>query len=118
MSPWWYRINRELRDLDHIYDSRRASSYGVGSLQLMTLGSAVGFLGLGSIAAMFGMLIFSLIAIFGFGRRIRRSQARAGQRMMVLPPWVLVIGMLVPPVAFAYVQKELNRLWAVEGPTA
>jgi hypothetical protein len=64
---------------------------------------------------MFGMPIFSLIAIFRFGRRIRRAQARAGQRMMVLPPSILVIGMLVPPVAFAYVQKELNRLWAVEG---
>jgi hypothetical protein len=112
--PWWYRINRELRDLDHIYDSRRASSYGVGSLLLMTLGSTVGVPGLGALAAVFGMPT-SLIAIFRFGRRIRRAQARAGQRMMVLPPWVLVIGMLIPPVAFAYVQKELNRLWEVEG---
>jgi hypothetical protein len=113
--PWWYRINRELRDLDYTYDSRRASSHRVGSLLLMTLGSSAGFPGFGVLAAMFGMPIFSLIAIFRFGRRIRRAQARAGQRMMVLPPSILVIGMLVPPVAFAYVQKELNRLWAVEG---
>jgi hypothetical protein len=105
---WWYRINRELRDLDSTYDSGRASSRRVGSVLLMALGSSAGI-------PVPGMPIFSLIAIFGFGRRIRRAQTRAGQRMMVLPPWILVIGMLVPPVVFAYVQKELNRLWVVEG---
>jgi hypothetical protein len=34
---------------------------------------------------------------------------------MELPPWIVALGVLVPPVPFAYVQNELNRLWAIEG---
>jgi hypothetical protein len=112
--PWWYRINRELRDLDRTYDSHRASSRPLASVVMIALGCSVAFPPYGWAVAMVSIYL-PFIAAFRLGRHIRRAQQRAGQRAMVLPPWIVALGLLIPQVSFAYLQKELNRLWAVEG---
>ena len=100
--PWWYRINRELRDLDR--------SYGVHETGIRP--------GYSVFIMAFGILfcaVLQLIAVFSLGRHIRRAQARAGQPITAWPPWILAFGSLLAPVLFAYLQSELNKIWKVEG---
>lgn len=99
--PWWYRINRELRDLDRSYDSQKAAIRPLQSLLMITVGS------LG--------LLPPYIAVFRVGRHIQRAQSRAGQPITAWPPWILAFGWLLAPVLFAYLQRELNKIWKVEG---
>jgi hypothetical protein len=99
--PWWYRINRELRDLDRSYDSKQASSRPLGSLVMMALGWPI--------------LPPPYIAVFRIVRHIQRAQARAAGPVTMWSPWILTPGLLFPPVLFAYLQRELNKVWAVEG---
>jgi hypothetical protein len=99
--PWWYRINRELRDLDRSYESRKAGSQPLWSLLMMTVGWLA--------------LLPPFIAVFRTCRRIQRAQARASQPETLQSAWVLAPGLLLPPVLFSYLQYELNKLWAVEG---
>jgi hypothetical protein len=99
--PWWYRINRELRDLDRSYDSQKAGIHPLRSLLMMTLGWLV--------------LLPPYIAVFRVGRHIQRAQARAAQPVTAWSPWTLAPGLLILPALFAYLQHELNKIWAVEG---
>jgi hypothetical protein len=99
--PWWYRVNRELRDLDHSYGTRKSGRQPVLSLLMMT----VGWLG----------LLPPFISVFKTGRCIQEAQARAGQPATVRSPWMLALGLLLPPLLFAYLQHELNKVWAIEG---
>jgi hypothetical protein len=99
--PWWYRINRELRDLDRSYDSKQASSHPLGSLLMMTLGCPI--------------LLPPFIAVFRILRHIQRAQARAAGPVTMRSPWILTPGLLFPPVLFACLQHELNKVWVVEG---
>ena len=99
--PWWYRINRELRDLDHSYDMRKTSSQPLWSLLMMTAGWLV--------------LLPPFIALFETCKRIQRAQARSGQPKTLWSAWVLAPGLLLSPVLFSYLQHELNKVWAVEG---
>jgi hypothetical protein len=88
--PWWYRINRELRDLDCTYETCRASSQPLWSLLMMTVGWLV--------------LLPPFIAVFQTCR----------QPPILRFSWVLATGLLLP-VLFSYMQHELNKIWAVEG---
>jgi hypothetical protein len=99
--PWWYRINRELRDLDRAYDSPKARGRPLRAVLMMTVGWLV--------------VILPLIAVFRIGRHIQRAQARAGRPVTVWSPWILAPGLVLVPVLFAYLQHELNKVWAVEG---
>jgi hypothetical protein len=99
--PWWYRINQELRDLDHAYDTRQSGSRPDLSLLMMTVGWLV--------------LLLPFIAVFRTGRRIQRAQARAGQPETLRSAWMLTPGLLLHPFLSAYLQHELNKVWAVEG---
>jgi|SRR5271156_760123 len=99
--PWWYRINRELRDLDRSYDSKQASSHPLGSLLMMALGWPI--------------LLPLFIAVFRIVRHIQRAQARAARPVTMWSLWILTPGLLFPPVLFACLQHELNKVWVVEG---
>jgi hypothetical protein len=99
--PWWYRVNRELRDLDHSYDTRKASKQPLWSLLMMTVGWLV--------------LLPPFLAAFETCRRVQRAQARVGQSKTLWSAWVLAPGLLLSPVLFPYLQHELNKVWAVEG---
>jgi hypothetical protein len=98
--PWWYRINRELRDLDCTYETSRASSQPLWSLLTMTVGWLV--------------LLPPFIAVFQTCRRIQKAQARTGQPETLRFAWVLATGLFLP-VLFSYMQHELNKVWTVEG---
>lgn len=112
--PWWYRINRELRDLDNTYGSRHASGRPLVSLLMMAAGCpAILPLPYGAIVVFAIYLPF--IAVFRLGRHIRRAQARAGQRRKVLSPWILAPALVLAPLLFAYIQKQMNEIWAAQG---
>ena len=98
--PWWYRISRELRDLDRSYDTE-AGSRPLGSLLMMTVG-------------WLALLVPPFIAVYKTCRRIQRAQARAGQSATLRFPWALTAWLLIPLVLFPYMQHELNKVWAVE----
>jgi hypothetical protein len=98
---WWYRINRALRDLDRSYDSKHASSNPLGSLLVVALGWPI--------------LLPPFISVFRIVRHIQRAQARAAGPVTMWSPWILTPGLLFPPVLFAYLQRELNKVLVVEG---
>jgi hypothetical protein len=99
--PWWYRINRELRDLDQAYDPRKPRNEPRWSLLMMTAGWLV--------------LLPPFITVFRTSRHIQKAQARAGQPEGPLPAWLLAPWLLLHPVLFSYLQHELNKVWAAEG---
>jgi hypothetical protein len=99
--PWWYRINRELRDLDQSYRMQSLGRQPSISLLMMTVGWIA--------------ILPPFISIFRTGRCIQRAQARAGQPKTLRSPWMLAPGLLLYPFLFAYLQHELNKVWAIEG---
>lgn len=99
--PWWYRIHRELRDLDQSYDTSEFGRRPVLSLLMMTIGWLV--------------VLPPFISIFRLGRCVQRAQARAGHAMTLRSPWILAPGLLFCPILFAYLQHELNKIWSIEG---
>jgi hypothetical protein len=99
--PWWYRIHRELRDLDQSYDTGEFSGWPVLSLLMMTIGWFV--------------VLPPFISIFRLGRCVQRAQTRASHAMTLRSPWILAPGLLFCPILFAYLQYELNKIWAIEG---
>lgn len=101
--PWWHRITREMRDLNRAYGLRRSSAGPVLSTLSMT--------------SMLTVVLapLSAVSVIGLGADLRRAQARAGLSPGRCPPWLLPLGFVVPPLLFAYVQRELNRLGMAEG---
>jgi hypothetical protein len=100
--PWWYRINRELRDLGR--------ARGVESLGRSPALSAVAFLG----ATLYGLP--ALITVYRTCRRIRTAQQLVGVADRLKPPWALMLGILFcPPLLFAYLQGALNKVWLAAG---
>src|SRR6266508_3866072 len=75
--PWWYRINRELRDLGR--------ARGVESLGRSPALSAVAFLG----ATLYGLP--ALITVYRTCRRIRTAQQLVGVADRLKPPWALML---------------------------
>jgi hypothetical protein len=99
--PWWYRINRELRDLGRAYDNKRLGHFPILSLLAMTVGWLA--------------LLPPFISVFRTCRRIRRAQAMAYQPDTLWSPWLRIPALLLYPILFAYLQHELNKVWVVEG---
>jgi hypothetical protein len=140
--PWWYRMNRELRDLDGLSDSHKtgirsrvflrvflreitrrrgrliwlvlAAPYWLTTLFVVALfaGLLLAFAVLVSSLFVPFILFFAALSV---GAHIHRAQARAGYPRTRWSPWVLALGLLLSPVLFAYLQRELNKIWAVEG---
>jgi hypothetical protein len=98
--PSWYRINRELRDLDITYDASTSRFQPLWSLLMMTAGWLV--------------VLPPFIAVFQTCRRIQRAQTRTGRPATLRFAWVLASGLLLP-VMFSYLQHELNKIWRMEG---
>jgi hypothetical protein len=117
---WWDRMDREVRDLAHSPETRKSQTRSdllrltiiVGGTILLSafinpsdrdiLWEIVG-----------GIVLF--LAFMRTGRDIRRAQARAGQRESLRFAWMLAPGLLLHPFLLAYLQHELNKVWAVEG---
>jgi len=98
--PWSYRIKRELRDLDRSYEADKTRRGPLRSLLIMTMGQLIS--------------LVPFVGVFRVGRQIRGAQSRAGQPVTALSPWILTPGLLLGPVLLAYLQHELNKIWAVE----
>jgi hypothetical protein len=101
---WYYRINRELRDLG------RARGYDLGqspgtSLLASTLGALV--------------IVPAIVSLVRTCKRIQGAQRVAGLQD-VLNGWLAVVlylaTFIVPyPFVMSYMQSELNKVWAREG---
>lgn len=98
--PWWYRINRELRDLERSYDSR-SPGWSFGFLFMTPVGWC--------------LVLPPCIAVFKTGKLIQRAQARAGLPVTMRSPWILAPGVFFAPLLFSYLQRELNKIWKAEG---
>jgi FtsH-binding integral membrane protein len=99
--PWSHRIKRELRDLDRSYEADKTRRRPLRSLLIGTMGRLISHV--------------PFVGVLRVGRQIRRAQSRAGQPVTALSPWILTPGLLLGPVLLAYLQHELNKVWAVEG---
>jgi hypothetical protein len=62
-----------------------------------------------------GFPLPAIISIHRAGSRIRAAQKAANVAQQSMRVWFLVPGLLVSPLVFAYLQKQMNTLWAVEG---
>jgi hypothetical protein len=100
-SVWWYRVNRELRDLG------RNRGLPLGRLPFA---STMAF-----VVSYFGFPLPALVSVFRAGLRIRTAQKATYVSHPMMPAWVLVPGLVVSPLVFAYLQKQMNALWAMEG---
>lgn len=98
---WYYKINRELRDLG------RAKGYDLGQNPTNSL-----------LAVLFGwilLLIPPIISIYNTTKRVQQSQRVAGMTD-TLNGWIgLVLILVFSPAFYAYLQSELNKTWQVEG---
>jgi Domain of unknown function (DUF4234) len=99
---WYYKINREMRDL-----GRKRQVQGLGdspgmSLLAITLGAII--------------IVPAIMSIVGTYKRIKLAQQVVG----VYPGdqingWVVLLGMLLlAPVAYAYEQDSLNKVWNID----
>ena len=92
---WWYKINREARDLDE----RIIVSPGVAVLAI-TLGAFI--------------IVPPFVSIYKTGERISRMQAAVG----LAPSCSAVLGLIcsfIFGLDALYYQSELNKIWAYLG---
>lgn len=99
---WYYKINREMRDL-----GRKRQVQGLGdspgtSLLAITLGAFV--------------IVPAVMSIIGTYKRIKLAQQVVGVNPgEQINGWFVVLGMLLlAPVAYAYEQDALNKVWNID----
>ena len=103
-AVWYFRVNRELRDYGAAYGDRElAESKPRNSLLAITLGAFV--------------IVPFFVSVFGFVGRVRRAERIGGGHLT--SGWLVAIlafvgsFLLLPGFAIlAYVQSDLNQLWA------
>jgi hypothetical protein len=95
---WWYRINRELRDLG------RAKGYDLGQNPTNSL-----------LAAFPGGLIIvpALITYWRGGERIQGAARLAGKEP-INGFIAIVLFFVIAPALWAYMQDSLNQIWRAE----
>ena len=97
---WYYKINREMRDLG------RARGYDLGqSPATSVLATTLGIF----------ILVPPFVSLYNTNKRIQGAQRIAG-RSDVLNGWLavvmfLVVGFILP----GYMQSELNKVWQTQG---
>jgi hypothetical protein len=89
---WWYKINREARDLD----SRIEVSPGLAVLAV-TLGAFI--------------LVPPYVSIYRTGQRIAQMEEAAGTQP-TCNPWIGLLLAFVWGLHSLYYQSELNKIWA------
>ena len=101
---WYYKVNRELRDLGRAVgaEDRLGTSPGT-SLLAITLGWLV--------------IVPPFVSFYRTLRRIEAAQevAGIGERVSIPLGFVLyLIGLLIFPVEVIYAQSELNKTWRAD----
>jgi hypothetical protein len=101
---WYYKVNRELRDLGRaVGEEDRLGRSPTTSLMAMLFGWIV--------------IVPPFVSIYRTFRRIEAGQEVNGttQRVSPLLGFVLfLIGLIFLPVEVIYAQSELNRVWRAE----
>ena len=101
---WYYKVNRELRDLGRAVgaEHRLGSSPGTSLLAI-----TVGWL----------IIVPPFVSFYKTFRRIEAAQEVTGttERVSVVLGFVLYLfGLLLFPVEVIYAQSELNRVWRAD----
>ncbi len=105
---WYYKINRELRDLGRATgDEERLGRSPLSSLLAVTVGWLI--------------IVPPFVSFYRTFKRIEAAQETSGtpQRVNVWLGFILyLIGLLVLPVEVIYAQSELNAVWRAEAERA
>jgi uncharacterized membrane protein YidH (DUF202 family) len=101
---WYYKVNRELRDLGRATgEPERLGTSPLTSLLAVTIGWLV--------------VVPPFVSWYRTFRRIRAAQEVSGvdQHVSVALGFVLyVVGVFILPIEVVYAQDELNRVWRAE----
>ena len=105
---WYYKINRELRDLGRATgEEERLGRSPLSSLLAVTVGWLI--------------IVPPFVSFYRTFKRIEAAQETSGtpQRVNVWLGFILyLIGLLVLPVEVIYAQSELNAVWRAEAERA
>jgi Domain of unknown function (DUF4234) len=98
---WYYKINREMRDLGRARNTDELGDSPGTSLLATTLGALI--------------IVPALISTYNTAKRIIAAQRLTGVEPQ-LNGWLgLVMFLLISPVFYAYEQSELNKVWRASG---
>jgi hypothetical protein len=105
---WYYKVNRELRDLGRATgEEERLGRSPFTSLLAITLGWLI--------------IVPPFVSFYRTFRRVEAAQELSGtrDRVNVWLGFVLyIVGLLVLPVEVVYAQSELNRVWRLDADRA
>jgi Ca2+/Na+ antiporter len=105
---WYYKVNRELRDLGRATgEPERLGTSPLTSLLAITVGWLV--------------VVPPFVSFYRTFRRIRAAQEVSGaeEHVSVALGFILyVVGVFVLPIEVIYAQDELNRVWRSQAPRA
>jgi hypothetical protein len=105
---WYYKVNRELRDLGRATGKEeRLGRSPFTSLLAITLGWLI--------------IVPPFVSFYRTFRRVEAAQELSGtrDRVNVWLGFVLyIVGLLVLPVEVIYAQSELNRVWRLDADRA
>jgi hypothetical protein len=101
---WYYKVNRELRDLGRaVGEEERLGTSPLTSLMAMLIGWII--------------IVPPFVSIYRTFRRIEAAQELSGTSQRV-NPWLgfvlFLIAVIFLPVEVIYAQSELNRVWRAE----
>lgn len=98
---WYYKINREMRDLGQARNTDDLGDSPGTSLLAVTLGALI--------------IVPAIISVVHTAQRIQKAQRLVGMQQL-LSGWLsLVLYILITPAFWAYQQSELNKVWRSSG---
>lgn len=101
---WWYYINRELRDLGRAHNSQELGDSPGLSVLAVTLGALI--------------IVPPFVSAYNTCKRVQAAQRLSGERdplngwiaLVLYVVWVTGLSLFFP-IAFGYIQSELNKVW-------
>jgi hypothetical protein len=101
---WWYFMNRELRDLGRAHNSQELGDSPGLSVLAVTLGALI--------------IVPPFVSAYNTCKRIQAAQRLSGERdplngwiaLVLYVIWVTGLSLFFP-IAFGYMQSELNKVW-------
>lgn len=98
---WYYKINREMRDLGRARGTDELGESPGMSVLAVTLGALI--------------IVPAVISVIHTAQRIQRAQRMTGVEPQLNGWLALVMAILISPVFYAYEQSELNKVWRSAG---
>jgi hypothetical protein len=98
---WYYKINREMRDLGRARNTDELGESPGTSLLAITLGALI--------------IVPAIVSVVRTAQRIQKAERLVGIEQL-LSGWLsLVLYILITPAFWAYQQSELNKVWRSAG---